>query len=567
VAVPQFRWDEYALEARRPVSPAVAGLAAAPLPKAEALTVELPDLRVWQSPSDKAEILLESAAEVEHALMVQYLYAAYSLKSRDEVTDPGRQKVLVDEIDEPADFADSWPLTIKEVAREEMGHLMTVQNLLLALGLPPNLEREDFPPRKDLYPFALHLEPLTQQSLAKYVVAEAPSDATGIDDILEQAQGPGTPRINRVGVLYGLLGLVFATAEQVEAGRTSGDPWDEMVGHIADAAYQQAEPEHWHLPDSAFGTAGLAPQAEPSDWQVSGVRVHRVTDRETARAAIKDIGEQGEGPTTSPDGSHFERFRRIFRGDGAAPAFPAAGEWTPTRNVPTDPTPAGCPDADTRRWIELADLSYGLLLGLVEHYLVSSGDERDLLTGWIFSEMRTRLGYLARTLTTLPTGAPGGGVAGMPFTLPTPIHLPGSETARWALHAQRVQAVISKVEQIQAAGGTTATAEQVYLDALLAADRSRLEFLADRATPRPATTSFQRDIAPLFRPIDVEHMNNQVGLDLTDRQAVVGVDERLLDKLRSTDPGDIVMPPPPGQRWTSAQIDLFAQWVDEGHPE
>jgi len=41
---------------------------------------------------------------------------------------------------------------------------MTVQNLLLALGLRPNLEREDFPPRKDLYPFALHLEPLTQRS-------------------------------------------------------------------------------------------------------------------------------------------------------------------------------------------------------------------------------------------------------------------------------------------------------------------------------------------------------------------------------------------------------------------
>ena len=61
-----------------------------------------------------------------------------------------------------------------------MGHLVTVQNLLQALGLPPNFEREDFPPRKDLYPFALHLEPLRQHSLAKYVVAEAPLDASGM---------------------------------------------------------------------------------------------------------------------------------------------------------------------------------------------------------------------------------------------------------------------------------------------------------------------------------------------------------------------------------------------------
>jgi hypothetical protein len=153
---------------------------------------------------------------------------------------------------------------IKEVAREEMGHLMTVQNLLLALGLPPNLEREDFPPRKDLYPFALHLEQLTQRSLAKYVVAEAPSDATGIGDIVELAHSSGKPRINRVGVLYGLLGVVFATAEQVEEGRTSGNPWDEMVSHLADLAYKQAPPEQWHLPDSAFETAHIAQQADPS---------------------------------------------------------------------------------------------------------------------------------------------------------------------------------------------------------------------------------------------------------------------------------------------------------------
>ena len=237
----------------------------------------------------------------------------------------------------------------------------------------------------------------------------------------------------------------------------------------------------------------------------------------------------------------------------------------PDENVPTDPTPASCPDAATRRWIELADLGYGLLLGLVEHYLVSTGDERDLLTGWIFTEMRTRLGYLARTLTTLPTGAPDGGVAGMPFTLPTPIHLPGLESARWQLHARRVQAVVDKVEEIQAAGGPVAAAEKTYLDALLAADRSRLALLADRAAPRPVTTSFRRDIAPLFRPIDVGHMNG-FGLDLSDRQTVADREPDILDRLRSPDP-DVVMPKPPGQRWTSAQIDLFARWVDEGHPE
>src|SRR5918998_4558616 len=97
---------------------------------AEKTTIEIPDLSGWPSPLDKAEILLESAAEIEHSLMVQYLYAAYSLKSADEVTDPQQQAALDDT------SAHSWPQVRLAIAREEMGHLLTVQNLLLLLGLP-----------------------------------------------------------------------------------------------------------------------------------------------------------------------------------------------------------------------------------------------------------------------------------------------------------------------------------------------------------------------------------------------------------------------------------------------
>lgn len=173
---PAFKWST--VEVRVSPSSPLRALAVAPDPPAapEAVKIPLPNLTDWPSPLDKAKILLESAAEVEHALMVQYLYAAYSLKSSEEVTDPAQVAVL----DETS--SDSWPHVLLGIAREEMGHLMTVQNLLLLLGLPPNLEREDFPPRKDLYPFAVHLEPLSQRSLAKYVVAEAPANAEGIDD-------------------------------------------------------------------------------------------------------------------------------------------------------------------------------------------------------------------------------------------------------------------------------------------------------------------------------------------------------------------------------------------------
>jgi hypothetical protein len=560
VPTPEFRWSEYEVRVPR-TSPLIsfrARLRSSSVAEESVTAIQLPDLSAWQSPLDKAKILLESAAEIEHALMVQYLYAAYSLKSKKDVSDPAQKKVL----DEDDRSSTSWPTRILGIAREEMGHLITVQNLLLALGLPPNLEREDFPPRKDLYPFALHLGPLSQHSLAKYVVAEAPVDASDIDDIINVAQGSAAP-INHVGVLYGLLGLVFATPEQVHEGATSGDSWDAMVSHLARAAYQQASSDSWHLPDSAFEVGAPGQQAEPSDWQVPGLRVHRAADRAAARAAIRDIEEQGEGPTTSGEQSHFERFRLIYRGQVGVPAFPA-GEWIPTRNVSTDPRVADITDQRTRRWAELTDLRYGLLLGFVEHYLLTSGDDRKLLTAWIFAEMRSRVGFLARKLTTMSTGM-GDGVASIPFTLPVPMHLPGAETARWTVHKQRIEAAVAKVQEIQAAPTDDET-ELPYLSGLVISDQARLAFIATRISPSTATTSFGRDVLPLFRPVDIEHMTDR-GLDLSVYEAVKDSAPEILEKLKEPHPpSGGPMPPPPHQRWTGAQTDLLARWIAEGFP-
>ena len=80
--VPAFEWKTYSVSVPRQ-SPLRAFAAAAPAPAAEAVTVEIPLPVIdeqWPAPIDKARILLESAAEIEHALMAQYLYAAYSLK-------------------------------------------------------------------------------------------------------------------------------------------------------------------------------------------------------------------------------------------------------------------------------------------------------------------------------------------------------------------------------------------------------------------------------------------------------------------------------------------------------
>jgi hypothetical protein len=218
-------------------------------------------------------------------------------------------------------------------------------------------------------------------------------------------------------------------------------------------------------------------------------------------------------------------------------------------------------DPRRRRWAELADLRYGILLGLAEHYLLTSGDDRKLLTAWIFAEMRSRLGYIARQLTTMPTGV-GDGAASIPFTLPAPLHLPGAETARWALHKQRTEAAIAKVQEMQAASSNDQA--DAYLTALLASDQARLAFIAAHTIPATYSTSFSRDIQPLFRPVDADHMLfHHVNLRSYDK--VKDLADDILNHLIGTE--ESLMPPQPDQRWTKAQIDLFNRWKTENFPD
>src|SRR4051794_23719153 len=129
---PEFRWLPYTVQKAHLPALTALTFAAEPAVLEAPIEIELPDLTAYPAPIEKAEVLLHVAAEVEHALLVQYLYAAYSLRNdRDpeKETDASHLTQLRD-----------WRATIVEIAREEMGHLISVQNLLLLLGLPLSLE-------------------------------------------------------------------------------------------------------------------------------------------------------------------------------------------------------------------------------------------------------------------------------------------------------------------------------------------------------------------------------------------------------------------------------------------
>src|SRR5690242_6702270 len=74
---------------------------------------------------------LTEAAELEHALLLQYVFAGLSLKQRPDEGLTATQAELVR----------SWKTTIELIARQEMAHLGTVCNLLSAIGAAPHLTR------------------------------------------------------------------------------------------------------------------------------------------------------------------------------------------------------------------------------------------------------------------------------------------------------------------------------------------------------------------------------------------------------------------------------------------
>jgi hypothetical protein len=137
------------------------------------------------SPRKKAVVLLQAAAEVEHQFIVQYLYAYYcgGMQNGDEM--------------------------LFTIAEEEMGHLLTVQNLLRLIGEPPHLARMDVL-TTDVAPPAFQLQPLSIPFAATFLVAESSKDQplpTGLETHLPP--GLDLAHINRVGALYLMLYSLF----------------------------------------------------------------------------------------------------------------------------------------------------------------------------------------------------------------------------------------------------------------------------------------------------------------------------------------------------------------------
>jgi len=204
--------------------------------------------------------LLREAAEIEHALMVQYLYAAFAVR-------PEYPKL------QGATSASARNLM--GVAIQEMKHFDDVNRLLVELGATPCMERQDFPYEPDIYPFPFHLERLTAESLAKYTWTEAPSgalspganptpDDQAFLDSLARTLGADV-RPNHLGSVYG------AMIERLQEVAEAPPPrFPDIVTWVAklEAIKDEGEDDHYQFFRSVFMGKHAAFVENPAVWSL-----------------------------------------------------------------------------------------------------------------------------------------------------------------------------------------------------------------------------------------------------------------------------------------------------------
>jgi Ferritin-like len=246
--------------------------------------------------------MLCEAAELEHGIMCQYLFAAFSLK---QAADEGLSETELA-------ATTRWRKQVSHVAAQEMLHLALVQNMLSAIGAAPHLVRPNLPAPASHYPAGVQLAllPFGEQALRHFMFLERPEgmdldDADGLAAI-----GRAAPLVSERDIVP--RGQDFAT-----------------IGHL----YRSIEAGFAHLAE-LHGEDWLfvgPPRAQATAGHFGWPELVAVTGLASARRAIDEILEQGEGPRGHWRDAHFGQFVSIL--DEYQQLTGSSPEFAPVRPV------------------------------------------------------------------------------------------------------------------------------------------------------------------------------------------------------------------------------------------
>ncbi|CAM9629897.1 unnamed protein product [Chrysoparadoxa australica] len=267
---------------------------------------------------------LNQAVALEQMLMIQYIYAAVSIRDRP-----------IDYPDMPDSFeyarqARDWKRSLMDVARQEMRHMGFALNLLTAVGGSPNVQPPNMPSTSGFYVtreggegIPMTLERFSLETMERFVrfEAEGPT-ALELNEAEEEEEAPaavsflGTVAEEAVGLagvppqaLYNSVSdFYFAILTAMEEMEAAGNPPIVVI-------------DGQNVPIEQGQTVKTELKTPPLEkpWIMQNI-----TD---AQRIIEAIVEQGEGSSGSDPSAHINIFRKIYLElrkwpEGVDPAHP-----------------------------------------------------------------------------------------------------------------------------------------------------------------------------------------------------------------------------------------------------
>ena len=364
--------------------------------------------------------LMSEASEIEHMLMLEYLFAAFSLKT--DVSEGLTEGQL--------EAVRRWEGLILEVAAQEMLHLALWGNLLTAIGGAPHFDRPNFPQPVKYYPpgFQLALLPFSEQALGNFVFNERPEgmedDAPELELAREVMSSPVTDVVVPHEQEFATQGYLYRAIER--GFERLVEKYGERRVFIGPPKAQAIQRYFW--------------------WP----ELVSVTDLASAQVTIDTIVEQGEGARGDRHEAHFGKFLRVLveylefkqRDPNFEPARPVIASWVrppsgaslPDPTLITDPTTAGVAD--------LFNGTYEVMLQMLVRFFAHTEEtegELQTLSRTAISAMSLLIKPLGELLTTLPVGAKfPGKTAGPNFEFYRTGYLLPHRHAAWVLIHERL---------------------------------------------------------------------------------------------------------------------------------
>ena len=394
--------------------------------------------------------VLGIASELEHNLMCQYLFAAYSLKRSAE---EGLSEVQVER-------ARRWGSAITMVARQEMEHLGIALNLRSSIGGVPYLTRPNFPQRLDYYGKAnikTELTPFSAATILRFQEFEKPigemplpgwCDMSPEDARLFRSNAlktaPGSPRMAGRTRLQPHP-FTFDSVQALYLGIELG--FQNVAMKIGEKNLFTGPPDGqiWGGPGSPF-------EGSMDDLNQYNIDLVPVRNLKTTLAAIGIILEQGEGISAPPDYvkyTHYCQFTQILRELEQDPF--EAGRPVVSNPLTTMHRDITAPDEvhliTNPQTLEVAvvfnrtyELMLVLMLFLYGHHHKKPGEAHSFTDAIFFPMMTMFLRPLAEILTQLPAFEdPAQGNAGPGFELPNEIVALPNSSDLWRFITERFE--------------------------------------------------------------------------------------------------------------------------------